>query len=416
MSPKDPKSAKNNTGNDNSSSENASDGVISIDDIRIRHELPRVLPGFEAWSVQEKLGVRSDPLRATITEFLRHYACVNGNRTLTNLRLPPFATALDDFMFSKKPNDFLDMVRVIGFYLRFLNETGTWSGTAEEFRRVQNYFGSLQVPDYGPNFSEIPELQAVTIKVPKLSTQEASEGIEELPLTERLRSFLSWLGTKREVTSTRILNRKLVQEAAASLGVLAVDDAVTPFVWPRPAGGPVIFKNANHVPRLRLYWKALLGAEVIELSTTRAYPSETAKRFLEGRADDVITVVRRVAQQMYRALAEEIESGYTTPEMGYLTRYYLLEAAVEPASVEVLKHPVRGLNDGDPRGDPEVIQEAWRRLEQLQEEGLVAIGAKISIPPVLFKPLVLELAAPSAVDYDFEEPDDEDPNYTGSLS
>ena len=93
--------------------------------------------------------------------------------------------------------------------------------------------------------------------------------------------------------------------------------------------------------------------------------------------------------------------------MGYLTRYFLLEAAVEPINVEVLKHPVRGLPDSDPRGEPDIIAIAWRRLERLRDEGLVDIGTSLSIPPALLKPLVLELAKASEVAVHFKDPADE---------
>ena len=91
----------------------------------------------------------------------------------------------------------------------------------------------------------------------------------------------------------------------------------------------------------------------------------------------------------------------------------MLEAAVEPISVEVLKHPVRGLSDFDPRGTPDTIEVAWHYLERLHAEGLVTINARLSIPPVLCKPLVLELADASEVAYTFLDPNDEVPSFTG---
>lgn len=406
MSDKDPESAKNQKAREHLSSGHLSDVVISIDDIRIRHELPRVLGAFEQWCAQEQLAFQGDLLRSSITNFLRRYAAINGDRKLTALSLYPFATALDDFMFSKKSGDFRDMASVIGAYLRFLSTTGTWSGTREEFRRIKSYFDRLLIPEPGPRYSDIPELQAALIKIPRLSGQEALSAVEELDLTSRMRSFLTWFGDKRETTSTKALHRKHVHEAAASLDVVAVDDAETPFIWPRPQNGPVAFKNASHVLRLKLYWDALVGAELIRLSPTRAYLAGRAERFLAGNPDDVVSAVRAVARHMYRSVAEETSDRDTTLELGYLTRYFLLEASVEPLSVEILRHPVRGLADADPRGDPQIIAQAWQRLESLRDEGLVAIGNMLSIPPVLLKPLVLELAKASAVAFEFDAPDD----------
>jgi hypothetical protein len=109
----------------------------------------------------------------------------------------------------------------------------------------------------------------------------------------------------------------------------------------------------------------------------------------------------------------EVDDLRHDPDMGYLTRYFLLEAAVEPIGVEILKHPVRGLSDYDPRGTPDTIEVAWQNLERLRAEGLVNIDARVSIPPVLYKPLVLELAGASAVAFTFTDANDEDPGFTG---
>ena len=164
--------------------------------------------------------------------------------------------------------------------------------------------------------------------------------------------------------------------------------------------------------RLKLYWNALVGAELIRLTPTRAYPTERGERFLAGNPDDVIAAVRSVARHMYRSVAEETDGRDFTVELGYLTRYFLLEASVEPLSVEILRHPVRGLSDADPRGDPRIIAQAWHRLENLRDEGLVDIGNTLSVPTVLLKPLVLELAKPSDVAFEFEAPADQEDDYT----
>ncbi|MGL3807554.1 hypothetical protein ACSYDW_15825 [Paeniglutamicibacter sp. R2-26] len=386
--------------------------MISIDDIRIRRELPGVLSSFGTWCTQENLGLPEELLRSSMTNFLRRYAAVNGDRKLRVLGLYPFATAMDDFMFSMKPGDFRDMAGVIDAYLRFLSTTGTWGGTAEDYRRTRSYFDRLMLPAPGPRYSGIPELQSALIRVPVLTGSQAASAIEQLEITSRMRSFLTWLGNKREITSTRALPRKHVQAAAASLDVLAVDvvdgsgAALVPGTGPET--GPVFFRNASHVPRLKLYWDALVGAEFIRLTPTRAYPTERCGKFLAGGHADATAGVRTVARHMYKSVAEESGGRDVVPELGYLTRYFLLEAGVEPLSVEILRHPVRGLDDVDPRGHPPAIEAAWRRLESLRDEGLVSIGNMLSIPEVLLEPLVLELAEPSGVSYEFAGPGDRD--------
>ena len=410
MSPKDPKSANQIA---QSPGDTADSSVVSIDELRIRRELPRVLPAFVEWCEERRFDTRGPELRARIVAFLEHYARVNSSREITFLNLPAFAATLDDLMFGKKTNEFLEMTHVLGAYIEFLHTTGTWTGTHEDFQRVETYFKCFHFPEFEPDYSAIPELQSVSIKVPRLSREEVLKGISDLPLSGRLLAFLRWFGPKREITSARILNRRHVQEAAAALDIHAIyDDAPTPVGGP-VRDGTVRFTTARHVARLGLYWDALVGAGLIDLSATRAYPSRETADLLGDPSAHLAKVVRRVAQQMYRTVSVEIDDRYLDPEMGYLTRYFLLEAAVEPISVEVLKHPVRGLSDFDPRGTPDTIDVAWQNLEQLCDEGLVKIDAKLSIPPVLCKPLVLELAEASAVEYTFAEAADADPDFMG---
>lgn len=116
---------------------------------------------------------------------------------------------------------------------------------------------------------------------------------------------------------------------------------------------------------------------------------------------------------MYRAVSVETGDRHRDPETGYLTRCFLLEAAAGPINAEVPRHPVRWLSDSDPRRTPETIEVAWRNLELLRDEGLVKIDARLSIPPVLLKPLVLGLAHASGVKHTFGEPADDDPGVTG---
>ncbi|WP_039967950.1 hypothetical protein, partial [Solibacillus isronensis] len=169
----------------------------------------------------------------------------------------------------------------------------------------------------------------------------------------------------------------------ASLGIDALPlTGATPVGGP-PKTGPVLFKSASNIGVLSFYWDALVAAGLIELSTTRAYPTREALEFLKDPNAKLVEVVRIVASKMYRAFSVEIDDNYDAMETGYLTRYFLLEAAVEPISIEVLRHPVRGLDDDDPRSDRNTIERAWRRLERLRDEGLVTIGSRLSIPPVL---------------------------------
>jgi hypothetical protein len=227
MSPKDPKSASKVESPPRDATDNS---VVSIDELRIRRELPRVLPAFDEWCSERRFDIPGSNLRARIVAFLEHYARVNSSREITFLHLPAFAATLDDLMFGKKTNDFLETTHVLGAYLEFLHTTGTWSGTHEEFQRLESFFKCFDFPRFEPEYSAIPELQSVMIRVPKLSREEVHEGIAELPLTRRLLAFFRWFGTKREITSTKILNRKHVQEAAAALEVPAVYDG-PPRMW-----------------------------------------------------------------------------------------------------------------------------------------------------------------------------------------
>ncbi|MDQ0093673.1 hypothetical protein [Paeniglutamicibacter psychrophenolicus] len=410
MSHKDPETAKNA---EPAPRESRGPAIVSIGEYRIRREIPRVLPAFEAWCREKNFDVRGDALKARITAFLGHYARLNRDSDITFLNVQAFAATLDELMFFGKTNDFLDMTHVFGAYLEFLHATGTWGGTHEQFVQLDTYFKCFSFPGFEPSYSPIPELQAAIITVPKLSEDELAEAIGRLPVARRVLSFLQWLGPRREITSLKVLNKKHVQEAAAALDVDAVPVSGALPVGGQPTNGPVLFKSATGVGRLELYWGALVGAGLIELSASRAYPSPEAIGFLEDPSANLVEVVRTVARNMYGAFSKEVSDRYQEMEMGYLTRYFLLEAAVEPINTEVLKHPVRGLPDLDPRGDADIIAIAWQRLERLCDEGLVEIGSTLSIPPALLKPLVLELAKASEVAVRFKDPADEAPAVDG---
>ncbi|EMQ97277.1 hypothetical protein [Paeniglutamicibacter gangotriensis] len=381
--------------------------VVDIDVHRIRRHLLLVIPDFETWCVDTNFDVGGEKLRSRITTFLAHYARINGNDEITFLNVPAFAATLNDLMFVGGTNEFLEMTHVFGAYLEFIHATGRWTGTHEEYEQVHHYFQCVRLPEFEPDYSPVTELQAAIITVPKITEQNAFEEIQKLPATRQIISFLQWFGPKREITSRRILNKKHVKEAAASLGIDALPlTGATPVGGP-PKTGPVLFKSASNIGVLSFYWDALVAAGLIELSTTRAYPTREALEFLKDPNAKLVEVVRIVASKMYRAFSVEIDDNYDAMETGYLTRYFLLEAAVEPISIEVLRHPVRGLDDDDPRSDRNTIERAWRRLERLRDEGLVTIGSRLSIPPVLLRPLVLELAGGSEVAYRFADPAEE---------
>lgn len=410
MSHKDPRTAKNA---EPAQRESRGPAVVSIGEYRIRRELPLVLPAFEAWCREQKFDVGGDELKTRITAFLGHYARLNRGSNITFLNVQAFAATLDELMFSGKTNDFLDMTHVFGAYLEFLHTTGTWGGTHEQFVQLDTYFKCFSFPGFEPSYSPIPELQTATITVPKLSKDETTNAIGKLPVSKRVLSFLQWLGPRRETTRLKVLNKKHVQEVAAALDVDALPVSSPPPVGGQPTNGPVLFKSAADVGRLDLYWNALVGAGLIELSASRAYPSPEAIGLLKDPAANLVEVVRSVARNMYGAFSQELGERCQAKKTGYLTRYFLLEAAVEPISAEVLKHPVRGLPDLDPRGEPDIIAIAWRRLERLRDEGLVEIGPTVSIPPALLKPLALELAKASEVEVRFKDPADEAPAFDG---
>lgn len=410
MSPKYPKSftkPQRSRGNTSSSS------VVRLDEMRLRHELPRILPAFESWCEKTHFDRHGAELTNRITAVLENYARVSGSRMITFLDVQALALTLDELMFGQPTNDFLEMSHVLGAYLQFLHGTNSWTGTPEEFQRVSSYFDCFSFPKLEPDYSEIPLLHGVLVTVPRLSQEEVYECIANLPLTRRMQSFFRWFGPRREITGAKILTRKHVQEAAKSLDVEAVYDTARPPKSGSSDDGPTVFTSARHVTRLSLYWDAMVGAGLIDLSTTRAYPSRQAISAFEDPTRHLAKIVRRVAQGMYRSVSVEDESIYQGVEIGYLTRYFLLEAAVEPISVAVLKHPIRGLENDDPRGNLEAINASWKHLEKLRPEGLIGIDSRLSVPNALIKPLVLELAGPSAVEFEFAQTDDDDPDFTG---
>lgn len=380
--------------------------VVDIGEHRLRRQLPYILPAFEAWCYESQFDVLGDKLRARITRFLGPYARLSGSKNVTFFEIPAFEATLDELMRNEETNHALELSHVFGAYLEFIHSTGRWHGTHEEYVELLSFFRNYPMPRFQPDYSPIPELQAAIITVPKLTEEEFFTVLSALPVVRRLRAFLFWFGDKREISSGKWLSKKYVQEAAATLDIDAAP-LIGAAPWPRKPG-PKLFRKASDIARLKLYWDAMVAAKLIRLTATRAYITQFGSDFLKDPQSNLVEVVHNVARGMYRSFCVEDNAGYQEPEWGYLTRYFLLEAAVKPVSVKVLKHPVRGLDDFDPRGDRYAIQIAWDRLEFLQDEGLVSIKKKLRIPPTLLKPLVRELASDSEVEYQYMDPADEE--------
>lgn len=380
--------------------------VVDIGEHRLRRQLPYIFPAFEAWCYETRFDVQGDKLRARITRFLGSYARLSGSKNVTFFEIPAFEATLDELMQNEEINHALELSHVFGAYLEFIHSTGRWHGTHKEYVELLSFFHNYPMPRFQPGYSPIPELQAAIITVPKLAEEEFFTVLSALPVVRRLRTFLLWFGDKREISSGKWLSKKYVQEAAATLDIDAAP-LIGAVPWPRKPG-PMLFRNASDISRLKLYWDAMVAAKLIRLTATRAYITKLGSNFLNDPQTNFVEVVHKVARDMYRSFCVEDDAGYQEPELGYLTRYFLLKAAVKPISVKVLKYPVRGLDDFDPRGDRYVIKIAWDRLECLQDEGLVSIKGKLRIPPALLKPLVRELAPESEVEYQYTDPADEE--------
>lgn len=391
--------------------------IVSIDEFRARSTGDDVSARFMKWvRANTSLTAIGDPL-PILHEFLEYYRRFGGGTDTTFLEASPIAATLTWYLTEDQDNDLEFVLHVVMGYLLFLDDSDLWSGSDDHFEAAQSAL--LEIIDERSDAAFDDRVFAV----PALSRKQTLAGLLDLPLSGRLQSFMEWFGDKRDVTSKGVLTRKDIQGAAAALDVAAMGVPTDPTMFTPGDGEPLRVTTAQHVPRLDLYWEALVQIGIIELGARRAtLHNPLAATTGSDREDLLMHITRDVALCLYlrfTAVDEEHENEDAFDEdlteedvAGILMTSLLLDAGIEDGySVEYLETALEA-TAGDDQLD---LMMAQMNLDVLCGEGLVLRDTHYRIPPVLKKMIAYAIAEPAGLEVTYADPmDADDLSYLGA--
>lgn len=146
------------------------------------------------------------------------------------------------------------MVSMALDYLAFLEETGRWTGSAENHTHCVADLASY--PD-----SVVPQvLTPDDIQLTPPSPEHELEALSALRPVRQLQLLLAWVGDGKPVTSTGVPRPALIEEFAHAVGVELSE-------------GERTVRTVRHVHALATLWDAAVSAGLIKLTSTRAVPT-----------------------------------------------------------------------------------------------------------------------------------------------
>lgn len=400
---------KNKQGHPARTAENQN--VVSIDAHRVRSNPigETIFPIFTRWMEENHIPADIGNPLPVLNAFIDTYKKADETGGLTILREPAFSATLRLNLEQLGEEATAQLLYTLLIYLTFLSDAGLWGGSDEQLVQAVLMLENL----LGLDDESGPEEESIT--VPALSKAQAIEELSTLPLAGRVRSFMEWFGEKRKVTANGMLTRVDIEAAAASLGIKAVGVASGASKLPLPAGETQRVTRAQDVPRLDIYWEALIAFGAIELNTSSARLAYSVEIFTDPqRTDPLVLLLRDVAQALYERFATPryIEAGRDHGLPYELVAELLLDACSDPG------FPVEDLARFGQDPDPEVAvpyAAAQRILERLGDEGLVELGENYKIPASLIKPAAFIVGYELEVPVLYQDPQDEEPSYVDAL-
>lgn len=359
--------------------------------------------------------------------FLTAQHAIVGSSSATAIGVDGVHEAAEAIAGSLAPDDMDDALEDIYFavhsYIHFLNATGHWSGTDTAYEDLHSLLGTGIAPSAPP----LPE-----IEVPELSVEEQDSAFAAMPLIQRASSLLEWLGTGKDITSTGALRLKDIEPAAAAVGVKALGrrGARRPFPLLDQEADlqePLLEVGTMHdVPVLREIWSALVGAGLVRLGSTRAFPGQGATAWNSPKIEERLHSRRMLAVVLLVRTVEDPDEAWDGEATGALLLAVLAAGTTaNPMPVAELEKmaslDLAGLGlgidddldlddaaDTDP-DDPDFDQlgpaeigpaihasfmamTAKRKLAMLAELGLVDAGIDYRVPPAAVQCLDMVVA------------------------
>jgi hypothetical protein len=291
-------------------------------------------------------------------------------------------------------------------YVEFLSETGRWTGTAEKLAEALDFFDSLADGDDGDDGDDGEE----SIEVPDIPEEQALEAFGELPLIQKATALLRWIGDGKPVTGTGALRLRDIEEAAASVGVLAKGGTKRADT----AGDALTVRSMYEVPLLADTWATLEAAELIEIKPTKVVPFEGSGHFLSGGVAEQLDEFVLFTSCFLNQAVLRLDPEETWEKTIAALQVSVLLAAARPEAPLVER--VLAAPDQAPEEEKAAAElltkVAMGRLEKLAELGLLTIDTHFRVPPALiscvadtfdYPALLAELGLEESVDDDEPE-------------
>lgn len=272
-------------------------------------------------------------------------------------------------------------------YLQFLEETKGWTGSQEDLGQVFTLFYDDDDDGADPGELELPQPPSADEELAALSGTQ---------LAAHLSSLLQWIGESKSVTSTGALKMVEIEGAAAAVGLVAKGAARNAKRQHIPGfnteslepGAPLIVKTMHELPLLSKIWAALEGGGFIDIGSTKVRPTPNAEAILNHGHPAHLAALRGLMANFLSVsvMGEQEWAPWVAPaaeaQAGLL---YAAALAGSTIPVSLLENPDTLENLGLDEFAGRLLR---RRMEELEELGVVTMDGAVRVQPALV-PMVL---------------------------
>lgn len=357
--------------------------VTSVSALRASRAVDAVTPAFVEWCRQTEGAPAEDALvlLGPVKELVAAYFHASPSSEATNFEPTPFALAIAEVLgtYDDGQDDETEFAfDAIHVYIEFLGETDTWTGTEANYSAVDDLFH----PDEEQAFPEVV--------APNLTAEEELAGLESTALAQRMEALLRWIGSGKAVTTTGALRLKDIEEAAAAVGVAAKgavanakrEDVPLFGLEAAPSDSARTVKSMHEVPLLAKIWIALASSGLIDIGSTKVWPTLRATEFLEeGHPSRREVLGGFITRYLAVAVLGEEEWAPWVVQAAR-AQATVLYAACAQASVPVdaLTGPAALKGLGLDEFGVRLVRD---RMNDLSELGLVTLEGIIAMPPAV---------------------------------
>lgn len=366
----------------------------SLSTVRAERAVDALTPAFVRWFEEGSPGSAAAAVECLvpITAVLGRYMERTAAADVTRLDPAGLAAAVsDEIVAIDAGGAFVDEVAVreeakfvkdaVGAFIEFLEETGRWSGSADQLAVIRDVLDTAAGDGGGWGFIDVPDIP----------DQQAFEVFSSLPLIQRATALLQWIGEGRPVTATGALRLRDIEAAAACVGVAVkggTKSAGSPLPGTAGSGDAVpTVRSMYEVPLLADIWSALEAAELIQIKATKVVPFPEPGDFLTGGPSERLEEFELFIDCYLRAAVLEYDPAQPWEKSLSGMQASILMAAATPDPPE--KQRVLAAPDHAPAADTAMVRlltdVAVSRLEALAELGLLTIDTHFRIPLALIR-------------------------------